>query len=57
MSNLKQSACVGNRAQTAVEKTNVLSMCGCSSSRRLPFQWPLGSQVMNNENFSCAPKT
>lgn len=57
MSNLKQSACVGNHAQTVAEKTDVLGICGCSSSRRLPFQRPLGSQAMNNENFPHALKT
>lgn len=57
MSNLKQSACVGNHAQTAAEKADVPGMFGCNISLRLPLQQPLGSQVMNNENFTPALKT
>lgn len=57
MSNLKQSTCVGNHTQRAADKADVLDMFGCNVSPRLPLQQPLGSQVMNNENFTPALKT
>lgn len=57
MSNLKQSACVGNHTQRAADKADVLGMFGCNVSPRLPLQQPLGSQVVNNENFTHALKT